>query len=378
MFAIRPNISLGVISDRYAKIYGSEAMCIISEHPYNFELFEIDRINPDVLLRLENLAEFHKPLSDYLPNVYGIISTESLRLLKLLMEQSNLYINNLPECLTQPKANISGFLEGKKYPYFMGIVNVTPDSFSDGGKNYTIGNAIATAGEMLNNNVDIIDIGGESTRPGAEKVSEEEELERVIPVIEGIKSTYPDAVISIDTYKSKVAEAALKSGAAIVNDISGGTFETSMFDVVSSFDCYYILMHTLGEPATMQHNPVYNNVVIEVLSALLRQAKKASEAGIKNIILDPGIGFGKTIAHNWEIIARLEEFTQVKFPILMGVSRKSMLSLVTDLPADKRDFSSGFVEMACLINGASIIRTHDYKKIRELKKTYKALTLLND
>jgi dihydropteroate synthase len=243
--------------------------------------------------------------------------------------------------------------------YVMGIVNVTPDSFSDGGIHFSVDDAVSYGLELLNEGADILDIGGESTRPGALEINGEEELDRIIPVIKGLIKVKPDAVISIDTTKSVVAEEALKSGAKIINDISGLTQDTNMLSVIKKFNSSLIIMHMLGNPRTMQLNPEYNNLIPDIYDFLYIQTKKASEAGIKSIFIDPGIGFGKTVEHNFEIIKRLGDFKSLGFPIIIGNSRKSFLGKTLNLPVFERDIASVVANTLSVQNGARIIRTHN-------------------
>jgi dihydropteroate synthase len=248
-----------------------------------------------------------------------------------------------------------------KYAYVMGILNVTPDSFSDGGQFSDKDKAVLHALEMIEDGVDVIDVGGESTRPGSEPVSESDELNRVIPVIEEILKKKPDAVLSIDTTKTRVAEEALKSGALIVNDISGGTFEPEIFNVVKEFNAAMILMHIKGKPKTMQSSPVYSDVVSEVYGYLAKQTQIASSKGIDKIIVDPGIGFGKRTEDNLTIIERLEDFKSLGFPIMIGLSRKSFIGNILNLPVEDRDDATNALNLFAISKGARIIRTHNVK-----------------
>jgi dihydropteroate synthase len=261
-----------------------------------------------------------------------------------------------------------------KLAYVMGIVNVTPDSFSDGGQFIDKKNAVNYGIEMVKNGVDIIDIGGESTRPGSEPVSESEELSRVIPVIKEILNSKPDALISIDTTKAKVAEAALKSGALAVNDISGGTFEPDIFDVVVEFDAAMILMHTKGKPKTMQASPVYTDVVSEVYDYLATQSEIAFKHGIEKIIIDPGIGFGKKTEDNLDLIERLKDFKSLGFPIMIGLSRKSFIGNILNLPIEDRDDATNAMNSFAISKGARIIRTHNAKQAVQTCNLFNSMT----
>ena len=247
--------------------------------------------------------------------------------------------------------------------YVMGILNVTPDSFSDGGLYINTDDAAAHALEMINDGADFIDIGGESTRPGSEVVNEREELGRVIPVIDKVLSNEPSAIISIDTTKSRVAEEAVKHGARVVNDISGGTFDKDMLNMVkeNSESPALILMHIKGTPKTMQQNPYYDNVVEEVYDVLFERVSAAEKLGIDKIFIDPGIGFGKRIIDNFEILSRLGDFKSLGYPICVGASRKSFLGKTLNLDITERDTATAITESIAVKNGARIIRTHNVK-----------------
>ena len=243
--------------------------------------------------------------------------------------------------------------------YIMGILNITPDSFSDGGKFYDKNKAIKHAFKMLDDGADIIDIGGESSRPGAIKIESKIEIERVIPVIEKILNERPDSIISVDTNKREVAEEVLEYGAKIINDISGGKFEPEIMETVANHSAAFIIMHIKGTPQDMQNSPKYVNVVEEVYDYLYKQVKKAEEAGINNIFIDPGIGFGKTTADNLNLLNRLDDFKSLAHPITIGVSRKSFIGKSLNLEIDERDTPSSMLEALCLNKGARIIRTHN-------------------
>jgi dihydropteroate synthase len=245
--------------------------------------------------------------------------------------------------------------------YLMGILNVTPDSFSDGGIYLNKDIAINYGLSLLEQGADIIDIGGESTRPGAGQVSEDDELNRILPVIKGILRVKKNSIISVDTTKSLVAWEALKSGAKIINDISGLTLNPDLLNVVSEYNASIIIMHMKGEPRTMQNNPVYSNLIREIYDFLLNQSQKAAIAGVNNIFIDPGIGFGKTVEHNFEIIKRIGEFNSIGYPIVIGNSRKSFLGKTLDLEPADRDVASAIVNAVSIRNGARIIRTHNVK-----------------
>lgn len=251
--------------------------------------------------------------------------------------------------------------------FVMGILNITEDSFSDGGKYINADKAIERALKMVEDGADILDIGAESTRPGAIPVSEEEELERIVPIVEKL-SKLVKVPISIDTYKSEVAKYSLRAGADIINDITGLKGESTMAEVVSDNDAYVIIMHMQGTPQTMQSNPEYQDVVSDICLDLKESFSIAEIAGIKKekVIIDPGIGFGKSTNHNLEIIKRVGEFKIFGAPILIGASRKSMIGNVLNLPVNERVEGSLAVAAASVMNGASIIRVHD---VKETKRT---------
>jgi len=245
-------------------------------------------------------------------------------------------------------------------PIIMGILNVTPDSFSDGGKFFSKEKAIAHAKQMVADGADIIDIGGESTRPNSTRISKEEELRRVLPVLK-ILLKEVKVPISIDTMKSEVAEACLTAGAHLLNDVTG-LRNKKMVEVAARHNVPTIIMHMQGTPETMQLNPKYTNVIKEIKDYLLRQAKAAEKAGIKQIIIDPGIGFGKSLEHNLTIIKHLAQFQELGYPLLVGPSRKSFIGKILQVEADQRLEGTLAAVTACVLNGANIIRVHDVKE----------------
>jgi dihydropteroate synthase len=246
-------------------------------------------------------------------------------------------------------------------PLVMGILNVTPDSFSDGGRFDHVDAALAHARKMLADGADIIDIGGESTRPGAAAVPAEEEWRRIGTVISELSSV-PGAVISVDTYKSGVARKALESGAAIVNDISGGKFDPAIFSVAADFDAPMVLMHIQGEPRTMQQQPQYRLLMEDIVTTLQHHIEMADARGVRQVIVDPGIGFGKTTEHNLEIIRRLEELKILGCPVLLGASRKSFIGNVLKVAVEERLSGSISAHLAGICNGADIVRVHDVRE----------------
>ena len=252
-------------------------------------------------------------------------------------------------------------------PVLMGILNVTPDSFSDGGDFFGVELAVAQAEEMLDDGAHVIDLGGESTRPGSDPVSSDEELRRVIPVIRGILATRPEAVISIDTYRASTAEATLDAGASIVNDITA-LGDPGMATLIAERGTPVVLMHMLGEPKSMQQDPHYEDVVREVRDFLTDRAERAVRAGVaeENVILDPGIGFGKTLRHNLELLNSLDAIVQIGYPVLVGASRKSFLGNITGSDdAKDRLFGTMATNIVAYERGARLFRVHDVRANRE-------------
>ncbi|OGW33506.1 MAG: dihydropteroate synthase [Nitrospirae bacterium GWC2_42_7] len=266
-------------------------------------------------------------------------------------------------------------LDFSRKTYVMGILNVTPDSFSDGSIYFDKAKAVDHALRMADDGADIIDIGGESTRPGSETVPLEEELRRTIPVIEEISKKI-NIPISIDTYKSEVALRALESGASIVNDISGMRFDPEMPKVIAKYKVPVVLMHIKGRPKNMQKNPVYDALIPEIMDYFRISIRLANKFGIPEnmIIIDPGIGFGKTAEHNLEIINNLSQFASLKKPILIGASRKAFIGkILGDAPAEERLEGTAAVVAISIINGANIVRVHDVKEMAKVVKVADAI-----
>ncbi|SFN35066.1 dihydropteroate synthase [Xenorhabdus japonica] len=247
-------------------------------------------------------------------------------------------------------------------PQVMGILNVTPDSFSDGGTHNTFDIALKHAAKMIEEGATIIDVGGESTRPGADEVSEQEELDRVIPVIEALAQRF-DTWISVDTSKAAVMRESAKAGAHIINDIRS-LQEPGALDAAAQSGLPICLMHMQGQPRTMQTEPHYEDVLSEVKTFLIQQIERCIMAGIarNNLILDPGFGFGKNLSHNYQLLARLQEFHYLGLPILAGMSRKSMIGQLLDVPPQERATGSVACAVIAAIKGAQIIRVHDVKE----------------
>lgn len=309
--------------------------------------------------------------------IFGTLKQLELLIVKLQQHQFGLPVlaDQIKQVLTDYDAKPKQLKIARKTldfgvrTYIMGILNVTPDSFSDGGKFLDVETAVAQAKALVDQGADIIDVGGESTRPGSDPVSAEEEANRVVPVIERlVKET--DCPISIDTTKANVAGAALMAGASMVNDISGLRYDSAMAGVVAKFKVPICLMHIKGQPRTMQKNPGYKDLFGEIIHYLFEGVEIAREAGIlhEKIIVDPGIGFGKTVQHNLEIIKNLQEFKVLGCPILVGTSRKSLIGKVLDLPVDQRLEGTAATVALAIANGANIVRVHDVKKMALVAK----------
>jgi dihydropteroate synthase len=270
--------------------------------------------------------------------------------------------------LNKPKyINIRGRLLDLTTPKVMGIINVTPDSFYKGSRVTGEKAILETAKRMVDEGADILDVGGYSSRPHAEDISSEEEKERVLPAIKLISREFPDVIISVDTFRSGIAtEAVCKYGAHIINDISGGEGDKNMFGVVQALNVPYIMMHMKGNPGTMQDNPVYDDVVADILKWFSSRIVKLQSNGVKDIIIDPGFGFGKTIIHNFEILQRLGDFAIAKLPVLIGVSRKSMIWQTLSITADEALNGTSVLHAIALLHGADILRVHDVREAKEV------------
>ncbi len=266
---------------------------------------------------------------------------------------------------------IKRIFDQKSSPLIMGILNVTPDSFFDGGK-YTIEQYwLEHAKEMIDAGAGIIDIGAYSTRPGAIEVSENEELERLIKVIFSIRKAFPEILISADTFRAEVAKQSVAAGANIINDISGGTIDDRMFDAVAEMNATYVLMHIQGTPKNMQGDPQYKNVVNEVYDFFIEKLKILKDSGVENVILDPGFGFGKTVEHNYTLLKNLNKFNSLNCPVLVGLSRKSMVNKLLNISSKDSLNGTSVLNEISLQNGAKILRVHDVKEAKE------AITIFN-
>lgn len=249
-----------------------------------------------------------------------------------------------------------------KKPVVMGILNLTPDSFYDGGTLLTEKNLLTKAEKDIKDGASILDLGAVSTKPNAAEVSEEKELARLIPALKLLRKTFPNVFISTDTFRSQVAVVAANEGADIINDISGGMFDANMLATMGKLKLPYVMMHTQGTPQTMQQNPQYKNVVADVFGFFTRQIKTAQQSGIEQLILDVGFGFGKTLEHNYELLAQLKKFETLVFPILTGVSRKSMINKVIGTKPENALNGTTVINTLALLNGANILRVHDVKE----------------
>lgn len=253
-------------------------------------------------------------------------------------------------------------------PKIMGILNITPDSFYDGHSNITIDKLLRKADQMLNEGADILDIGAVSTRPGAQEVNPETELKRLITPLERLVKEFPEAIISIDTYRAKVAKETVNAGAHIINDISGGTMDKLMFETISKHNVPYILMHIHGTPQTMQDSPIDSQVVDRVSEFFTNQLLKLNSLGVTDVILDPGFGFGKTLESNYQLLKGMENTRINNLPILAGISRKSMINKV--LGTDPEDALNGTTSLntIALLHGANLLRVHDVREANECIK----------
>ncbi|MFD2246481.1 dihydropteroate synthase [Pontibacter ruber] len=260
-------------------------------------------------------------------------------------------------------------------PQVMGILNVTPDSFYAGSRLSSVSEAVQKAEAMLAEGADILDIGGYSTRPGAAEVSEQEELDRVVPAVEAIMQAFPEAILSVDTFRAKVAEAAINAGASIINDISAGNLDEAMYEMVARLQVPYILMHMRGTPQTMNTLTDYEDVVLDVLDELQKQVAILTQLGVKDIILDPGFGFAKTIDQNFQLLNRLEELRILELPLLVGVSRKSMTYKYLGINQSEALAGTIALNTIALMKGAAILRVHDVKETKQTVQLYTKTTL---
>lgn len=269
--------------------------------------------------------------------------------------------------------NCKGTLVDLTRPKVMGILNVTPDSFFDGGKYKNERDILEQAEKMLNEEATFIDVGAYSSRPGAKHISEEEELQRMLPVVELLIKNFPEIIISIDSFRSRVVEESVNAGAAIINDISGGMMDEHMFKTVAKLQVPYIMMHMKGTPQNMQQNPQYENVVMEVISFFAEQLFKLRKLKVNDVIIDVGFGFGKTLDQNYELLKKLSLFKSLDAPILTGVSRKSMLYKLLGVGPKEALNATTVANTVALLNGTHILRVHDVKEAVEAVKVVEQL-----
>ncbi len=270
--------------------------------------------------------------------------------------------------------NVRGNLIDLSVPKVMGIINVTPDSFYEGSRVMEDDEIIRVASQMIEDGADILDVGGYSSRPGAENITAEEERTRVIKAIKLINRELPEAIISIDSFRSEIVlEAVLECGAAIINDISGGESDADMFKVVERLRVPYIMMHMQGVPGTMQKNPVYDDVVADILRWFGERIFRLQSMGVSDIIIDPGFGFGKTAAHNFEMLRHLGDFSIAGLPVLVGVSRKSMIWKTLEITPGEALNGTSVLNTVALLNGADILRVHDVKEAVQAVKLVEML-----
>jgi dihydropteroate synthase len=272
--------------------------------------------------------------------------------------------------------NIRGKLLDLEVPKVMGIINITPDSFYVGSRVSSDDDVLQLAGAMISEGADIIDVGGYSSRPYADDVSPEEEKKRVLGAISVLSRNFPEAIISIDTFRSDIAyEAVNRCGAHIINDISGGEADNKMFSMIRELNVPYIMMHMKGDPGTMQENPVYEDIISDILKWFGSRIVSLQSAGVKDIILDPGIGFGKTINHNFEILHRLSDFAVTGLPLLVGVSRKSMVWKTLGITPGEALNGTTVLNSVALLGGADILRVHDVREAKEAVKLVERLKM---
>ncbi len=274
---------------------------------------------------------------------------------------------------TKKYINCKGNLVSLETPIVMGILNITPDSFFDGGTYNELDKAVFQAEKMLAEGATIIDIGAQSTRPGADMIGAEKELQLLMPVLNALITRFPEAIFSIDTFHAKVAKEAVMAGVSIINDVSAGDDDTEMFEVVEACKVPYIMMHKQGNSKTMQQNPTYNNVVLDIIDYFVPKVNALRSRGVADILIDPGFGFGKTMAHNYELLQKLKHFELLGVPILIGISRKKMIQNIIGQNAAHALNGTTVANTIALMNGAHILRVHDVREAVEAVKIYKQI-----
>ncbi len=267
--------------------------------------------------------------------------------------------------------NCGGTLLSLEDPLIMGILNITPDSFYDGGKYEDEKSILGQVETMLREGATIIDIGGMSSRPGAKTISADEELQRVLPYIRAIKKHFPEAILSLDTFRAQVAKAGVEEGVQMINDISAGQMDPAMFDILPKLNVPYVLMHMQGIPENMQQQPGYEDVITEVLDFFIEKSEALKNAGQKDIILDVGFGFGKTLEHNYTLLKNMHAFQILDWPLLAGISRKSMIYKLLDTTPQEALNGTSALHMIALQQGAKILRVHDVKEAKEVIELWK-------
>ncbi len=261
-------------------------------------------------------------------------------------------------------------------PKIMGVLNLTPDSFYDGGRNNNINNALQKTEQLLSEGAELIDIGAYSSRPGAEHISEKTESDRLIPVLQAIVKEYPDAILSIDTFRSEIARTAVNEGAGIINDISAGSLDPEMFQTIAALGVPYIMMHMKGTPQTMASQNVYDDITTEVLQYFASRIHTLNSMGVNDLIIDPGFGFAKNLEQNYELLANLEYLRSVGHPILVALSRKSMIYKLLDTDAEHALNGTTAANTIALIKGANILRVHDVKAAIEAVKIVNQINII--
>jgi len=265
----------------------------------------------------------------------------------------------------QTTLNCNGTLLDLSRPKVMGILNVTPDSFFDGGKHHSKRSIMTHVEAMVKNGADIIDVGGMSSRPGAVMINSKEEQRRILPVIEAIKNKFPEVLISIDTFRAEVAKEAVAHGASIINDISAGNLDEKLFAQVAELGVPYILMHMKGTPGTMQNNPTYDDLMTEVMDFFIEKIGRLRTLGVKDIVLDVGFGFGKSLEDNYQLLQNMSAFEILELPILAGISRKSMIYNFLETTPQEALNGTSILNLVALQQGASMLRVHDVKPAKE-------------
>lgn len=261
--------------------------------------------------------------------------------------------------------NCKGSLVDLSTPKVMGILNLTPDSFYDGGRYQVEKNLLQQAEKLLKEGADFLDLGAFSSRPGVKLISEQAERERLLPALGNLVKTFPEALFSIDTYRAAIAKVAVNEGACMINDISGGKFDAEMFSTIAALNVPYVMMHMQGKPENMQDKPQYKHVVKELFAFFKAELDKLHALGIKDVILDPGFGFGKSLEHNYQILKNMAYFHQLKTPILAGLSRKGMIQKVIEKEAKEALNGTTAANVLALLNGANILRVHDANEAKE-------------